>query len=360
MSAWHCSFLVVRSIGLTLILSYGRVPFLDSIMHKRAVSCELCGKAFFPKSLPFHLQACQKKQAYLPVPCQYCDVEVIAAELNVHYKRCRKAREARTSLRNKTTRIQKVSTPLHCLPSKSAEDTSSRGRVACAVCNRYFSRDRIGTHQQICRKNSRPNRRGVFDSTKQRVLGTDMVDSSYRGKRGQVVKRRQARITDGGKAKWREDSQQLRQAMRVAKMYKKIEGRGGDVSLLPPPPRMPDPTNFIQCPFCSRTFNPQAGERHIKACEHTVHRPKMLMQNHRGPYRPDFKKTSFGSGRSPMQARLPSLSRAGRFGGQSGGRPMMKSPKGRVHGAGGIGLTNASSVDNPLVSSPHQSFARPF
>ena len=312
----------------------------------------------------------------LPVPRQYCDVEVIAADLDAHYKTCRMAREARASLKKKTRKVTKVrvngpTPPSETIQEKMASSNSS-GRVSCAVCGRLFSRDRIGTHQRICRSNARPNRRGVFDSTKQRLEGTDMMDmqASYprrggRGKRGKVVPPRLGRSnydrTVGGSSKWKQKSQQLRETMRLAKLYNKVEKRGGDVSSLPPPLVMPEPTNFIQCPFCGRTFNPQSGERHIKACEHTVHKPNMLrrksgLSNKQagGPYRPTLGTTSFGAGRSPMHARIPARAKGGHFNGRGG----MENASVKGGGAGGIGLTNASSLNNPLVSSPHQSAAR--
>eukprot|EP00657_Telonema_sp_P-1_P005023 TRINITY_DN22123_c0_g1_i1.p1 TRINITY_DN22123_c0_g1~~TRINITY_DN22123_c0_g1_i1.p1 ORF type:complete len:106 (+),score=34.58 TRINITY_DN22123_c0_g1_i1:49-366(+) len=44
-------------------------------MHRRAQPCDLCGQMFFPASMGFHRKACLQKQAVLPRPCPYCDME---------------------------------------------------------------------------------------------------------------------------------------------------------------------------------------------------------------------------------------------------------------------------------------------
>jgi hypothetical protein len=57
-------------------------------MHSRAVSCPLCSEKFFPKSLPFHLKACQKKHASMEIPCPFCDQLFPQADMPAHHKCC--------------------------------------------------------------------------------------------------------------------------------------------------------------------------------------------------------------------------------------------------------------------------------
>lgn len=56
---------------------------------RRAITCKMCGQQFFPASMKFHVKACKKKQAAMPVPCPYCDVEYPRSEFEHHTKHCR-------------------------------------------------------------------------------------------------------------------------------------------------------------------------------------------------------------------------------------------------------------------------------
>ncbi|KAG5182394.1 hypothetical protein JKP88DRAFT_318911 [Tribonema minus] len=58
-----------------------------------AVWCTLCGKPFFPDSLPFHLKACRKKPEYVLLPCEWCGVQLIARDLKPHLRYCAVAKE---------------------------------------------------------------------------------------------------------------------------------------------------------------------------------------------------------------------------------------------------------------------------
>jgi hypothetical protein len=167
--------------------------------------------------------------------------------------------------------------------------------------------------------------------------------------------------------------------MKYAKMATKIEKQGGDLSLLPPPPPQEEPSDFIPCPHCGRTFNQQAGERHIKACGRTIHKPKRLLRN-AGPRRGGLtladprrrgggggsssssssSRSGFGSGRVPIVQRKTKKANGvggggmggsgSRFGGRGGGMGKLE---------GGFSMSNECSADNPLVyPSARQSKAR--
>ena len=108
----------------------------------RAITCDLCGKQFFPASMKFHQKACAIRRANLEFPCSYCDRPFKKVDLDEHEKRCRKRPRG---IRNSSKVEAK---------EKRAE---ARSKVAaylrpCAVCGRTFSEDRIATHQKICRK----------------------------------------------------------------------------------------------------------------------------------------------------------------------------------------------------------------
>ena len=60
-------------------------------MARNTVHCNLCGKAFFPSSLPIHMKSCRKKMAQVLVPCQYCSEEWPAGAMQEHLSKCREA-----------------------------------------------------------------------------------------------------------------------------------------------------------------------------------------------------------------------------------------------------------------------------
>lgn len=59
--------------------------------------------------------------------------------------------------------------------------TAAAGLYPCSICNRHFASDRIEQHEEACRKASKARR--VFDSTKQRLQGTEAA-AFYRKSKG--------------------------------------------------------------------------------------------------------------------------------------------------------------------------------
>ena len=177
-------------------------------------------------------------------------------------------------------------------------NTASTARRKCAVCGRGFSHDRIAKHQRICRQNM-TKRRAVFDSTKQRIEGTDMVlfhhgsnrnANKQRGKANKIkrqakrpskqlpgtVSPRKVKFHGSSNAKknssptttkkkkssnWKEQSSMLRQAIKQSRAVSHAIKNGTDLSLLPPPMPTKEPEAWVKCPTCHRTFNPQSGAR---------------------------------------------------------------------------------------------------
>lgn len=66
------------------------------------------------------------------------------------------------------------------LPSSGS--SGSAGLYPCSVCNRTFASDRIQHHEAACMKASKQRR--VFDSTKQRLTGTEAASYFRKGKGG--------------------------------------------------------------------------------------------------------------------------------------------------------------------------------
>jgi len=64
--------------------------------------------------------------------------------------------------------------------------SGASGLYPCSVCNRSFASDRIQQHEEACKKANKTRR--VFDSTKQRLQGTEAA--TYFRKGGKNTKAR--------------------------------------------------------------------------------------------------------------------------------------------------------------------------
>lgn len=135
--------------------------------------------------------------------------------------------------------------------------------VPCPNCGRGFASNRIQKHHTVCVKNQQ-QRRKVFDSTKQRVQGTEASKFFRPGKSQKAVLQ--------PKSNWRQQHQDFINAIRAAKKVKFHMDNGGKASDLPPPPPSLNP-DYVFCQYCTRRFNPTVAERHIPKCKTTVNRP---------------------------------------------------------------------------------------
>lgn len=75
------------------------------------------------------------------------------------------------------------------------------------------------------------------------------------------------------KAKWKEQSNAFRDAMRQARLVSKAIAEGAPL----PPPKISAPdSSLILCPHCGRRFNANAAERHIPKCTSILAKPTAL------------------------------------------------------------------------------------
>lgn len=65
-------------------------------------------------------------------------------------------------------------------PPFASSSSSAAGLYPCSVCNRKFASDRLEHHEEACRKANKQRR--VFDSTKQRLQGTEAASYVRKGK----------------------------------------------------------------------------------------------------------------------------------------------------------------------------------
>ncbi|CAM4773699.1 unnamed protein product [Rotaria magnacalcarata] len=153
-------------------------------------------------------------------------------------------------------------------PSSSSSGVT--GLYPCSICNRNFASDRIQQHEEACKKASKQRR--VFDSTKQRLQGTEAA-TYFRKTKGGKAPAQSIKPVQVQKANWRQKHEDFIRAIRYAKQATNYEKAGGRLADLPPPPASVNP-DYVQCPHCGRNFAPMVAERHIPKCVNILAKPK--------------------------------------------------------------------------------------
>ncbi|XP_077751839.1 zinc finger C2HC domain-containing protein 1B isoform X1 [Canis aureus] len=139
-------------------------------------------------------------------------------------------------------------------PMEQGQTNGNQELLPCEVCGRRFAADVLERHGPICRKLFNKKRK-PFNSLKQRLQGTDIPI---------VKKAPQSKPQSVRRSNWRQQHEDLINAIRSAKQCTLAikEGR----PLPPPPPPSVNP-DYIQCPYCMRRFNETAANRHINFCK---------------------------------------------------------------------------------------------
>eukprot|EP00798_Chlamydomonas_sp_ICE-L_P001150 gene1150-3714_t len=79
------------------------------------------------------------------------------------------------------------------------------------------------------------------------------------------------------KAKWKMQSDQLRQAMKASRMIEDAKAKGIDIRKLDfGPPGDDENDDRVPCPHCGRKFNAKAADRHIPHCATARAKPNFL------------------------------------------------------------------------------------
>jgi ribosomal protein L37AE/L43A len=148
------------------------------------------------------------------------------------------------------------------------EDSSNTALYECGDCGRKFNANAYEKHTKICKKIF-VNSRKQFDMTKQRIQDDEQLRILQDTKKQKEIKNK----TNEKSAKWKNQSQAFREAMKAARDVSHAISTGAP---LPPPTiSAPDPS-LIPCPHCGRRFNEKAAERHIPLCTSIKAKPTKL------------------------------------------------------------------------------------
>ncbi|XP_046571980.1 zinc finger C2HC domain-containing protein 1B-like [Haliotis rubra] len=128
-------------------------------------------------------------------------------------------------------------------------------RCPCRHCGRQFVPESLAVHERICAKSAQKKRK-VFDSTKQRVQGTEL--------NLRQVKQAQKKDVPPSRSNWRAQHEDFMNTVKAARGVTVAMKEGRPLPPPPPPSINPD---YVQCPHCQRRFNTKAAERHIPFCK---------------------------------------------------------------------------------------------
>ena len=74
----------------------------------------------------------------------------------------------------------------------------------------------------------------------------------------------------GKKAKWKQQSDQLRAAMQANRQIAEAKARGEDISTVKFMATAEEDDDRVACPHCGRKFAEKAAERHIPHCKESM------------------------------------------------------------------------------------------
>ena len=161
--------------------------------------------------------------------------------------------------------------------------------IHCEDCGKSFAPP---TYNRICKEYNNKgvlkcvamyhSKRKVFNSAAVRIQGNEAFSkedqkAAVKARKAIVAEQKQkekleelgistSKPTDN-KAKWKEESNAFREAMKANRMMDKAKKEGKPVDYYLEPSTGPSiPSDYIQCPHCARNFNQQAGTRHIPMC----------------------------------------------------------------------------------------------
>jgi len=160
------------------------------------------------------------------------------------------------------------------MPSSPGGGESGGPTVPCPDCGRSFAEDRLDKHIKICKKvfgqkskpfNMAQKRLGDLENANELIANAHKIEKAKGTHSVEASKPSGKEIPE-----WKKKSLAFRAAILSAKgaggdeeaqaqadaLNKELDDGGGNKE---------DP-NMLKCPHCGRTFNKEAGERHVAIC----------------------------------------------------------------------------------------------
>lgn len=173
--------------------------------------------------------------------------------------------------------------------SGGVPDGAANARLddGCVICARKMASTALDRMEKIhgqrcCPKCAPKKQRKAYNAAAARADGFDGDDRRAVVEAAKAVKKELVKKEKGfgggnakGGGKWKQQSNQLRDAMKAQREFAKAEKEGKP---LPPVVASGPDMSLIGCPHCGRRFNEKAAERHIPKCQSIKARPKTLQR----------------------------------------------------------------------------------
>ncbi|CAF0872326.1 unnamed protein product [Rotaria sp. Silwood1] len=225
------------------------------------IPCDNCGRKFAADRIQVHQRSCKPGHASKPIGVSSGTDGRMAERSNQPRGNSSYDDHDDTPINHSTRRGGGGGSTF-----QNSGSSGSAGLYPCSVCHRNFASDRIQQHEAACMKSHKQRR--VFDSTKQRLQGTEAA-SYYRKGKG----RNEPAKPQIPKSNWKQKHEDFIRSIRYAKQASSYEKSGGRLADLPPPPASMNP-DYIQCPHCGRNYAPAVAERHIPKCVNIQNKPR--------------------------------------------------------------------------------------
>uniref|UniRef100_A0A7S1S1E9 C2HC/C3H-type domain-containing protein n=1 Tax=Alexandrium catenella TaxID=2925 RepID=A0A7S1S1E9_ALECA len=141
--------------------------------------------------------------------------------------------------------------------------------VPCPECGRNFNQESLERHVRVCKKVFHQKRR-QFDSAANRLCEFENANELIANAKKLEREKTKGGATSStqGVPKWKQKSLAFRQAILAAKAAggdAEAQAKADDIQHQLDAAGGVD-SDMTQCPHCGRTFNKEAGERHIAIC----------------------------------------------------------------------------------------------
>ncbi|CAL1543235.1 unnamed protein product [Lymnaea stagnalis] len=216
------------------------------------VPCKICGRNFAPEVLAKHNNVCKKTAASAAKrkPFDSSKQRVIEGELSL--KQIKQAQKKLEEMLPQANHRATAFRGIMALQPKEEDSNTSVDNPRAAdslsvLSSSTYYLDELGR-----------NVGDPFDETASSADGRDVGDLLDIDQEGCTLDIKPP------KTHWREKHQDFMNAVKNARGVQKAIDSGGPLPPPPPPSINPD---YVQCPYCSRRFSPQASERHINFCK---------------------------------------------------------------------------------------------
>lgn len=141
--------------------------------------------------------------------------------------------------------------------------------VQCHQCGRTFAETAFSKHEKICKKVF-VEKRKKFNTAQQRLEdfegAQDLIANATKLEREKETGGQKKREKDSKRAKWRAESESFRAAIQIARATDDGERAAAEAKLAQ---LEREDDSKVRCPHCGRTFNAEAGKRHMPICQKT-------------------------------------------------------------------------------------------